>query len=229
MKRVNKFLLSVCTFAFAFGMFFGSHAFAKTAVEVQLNDQEPVQEGGQVHFDKPSKNVTTTEEKSDGVANKAIKDLTSGDEFTFHNEQWIVLNPEEGYAMMKKGVNELELKDAHFDENIPSKIVEYFDTNYKKKMSKDEQSLLKSTFGLVKFNEQLHVTVYFKPYLKLNKNGELVAPAKSQNVTNHQGMSKNTRNILIAGGVLFILLSVGLGMAVRNRKRQIEKREKTNA
>jgi len=212
MKRVYKALLSVFAFIFIIGVAFTNNVSAKSTVEVELTDSETVKEDIKVQFDELA--TSSDEEKTDKVVNQALRKLKSGVEFTFHGEKWIVLNGEDGFVMMKKSVNELNMKDVNL--NVPSEIIEYLETTYKEELSKDEQQLFKSSFGLTKYNDELHATIHFDPELKLNKDGELVS-SDSQSTKEVKQDHRNLYTVIVSGLLIVILVST-LVFVIKNKK-----------
>lgn len=221
MKGIKKALLITLSSVFVFGFSIPKITYAESAAS--LEPQISVSEGSKLKFETPEKSKVVeekTEELKNPVANKAINKLKNGDVFNFHGVNWIVLNAEEGYAMMEKSVNELDLLDAKFDINVPYQVLDYFNTTYMELMSKEEKELLqKPSLSLINYEGKLHVSAYFKPELKINKNGELAPAAKEKKEKkDDDDSSKNQNYMLWAGGIVLVIFAGALGIIIKNKK-----------
>lgn len=173
---------------------------------------------------------STVSESVESPVNEEEKEndenLKNGDVFIFNKEKWVMIEPENGFSMMEKSVDELT-KDIELDTNDPIAILDYLDITYYKEIDEKERELMKKpTFGLVEYEDALHVTAEFKTDLiKTSDSEDNNTKEKEENVgTNEvkeeQSSSSTTKYVLLVG---VIGLIVAIVTFVVSRKKQQSK------
>lgn len=235
-----------------FGGFVPNTVAAEAKTSVDMNIAEPKQEPSKVEVvDTPDKKevmVTQTEEKvkaekalkveeksqqkdkaiekvHNKTASKLLKDMKSGDEFSFGGRLWVLITPAQGYAMTKEKITDMKLEKADFDKGNPNEILQYFDSVYYNKLSKKDASLMESkTFGLTNFDEGLHVTAKFKAVAGLTREGSLslqdVSKITKETEKPEKDTSKEDKFILMGAISVICLLGILLFVYVFNPRRK---------
>lgn len=139
---------------------------------------------------------------------------------------WSLIDPAQGYAMMKETVADMKLENADFDKNNPNIILEYFDSVYYNELSKEDAALMESNkFGLTNFDKGLHVTAKFKSVAGVTKEGSLQDVSKATKETNKKTSEKGDKPFgVMVTGSLFIL--AGIIILVQNYVRRNKKGSK---
>lgn len=173
---------------------------------------------------------STVSESVESPVNEEEKEndenLKNGDVFIFNKEKWVMIEPENGFSMMEKSVDELTT-DIELDTNDPIAILDYLDITYYKEIDEKERELMKEpTFGLAEYEDALHVTAEFKTDLiKTSDSEDNNTKEKEENVgTNEvkeeQSSSSTTKYVLLVG---VIGLIVAIVTFVVSRKKQQSK------
>lgn len=142
---------------------------------------------------------------------RSMKDLRNGDEFSFGGRMWVLINPTTGFSMMKESISTINLELVDFEKEDANEILAYFDTIYYNQLnSKDKELLELMKFGLTKFEDHLHITMYFKSSAGLNEDGSLVNSSESQLKMPEDKNDSKIKYILIFSMVILLALLIGI-------------------
>lgn len=156
------------------------------------------------------KEIKKEENSKQGLSKfRSMKDLRNGDEFSFGGRIWVLINPTTGFAMMKESISTINLELVDFDKEDANAILAYFDTIYYNQLNSKDKELLESMkFGLTKFENHLHITMYFKSSAGLNEDGSLVNSSESQLKIPERKSDSNIKYIVIFTTVILLVLVI---------------------
>lgn len=223
--RMRKKLFIVVTILFfIYGVFLtAEEGAAERSIELKVNDaneaevqtlSEPIiipdNEISITETMNEFKEIKKEENSKQGLSKfRSMKDLRNGDKFSFGGRIWVLINPTTGFAMMKESISTMNLELVDFDKEDANAILAYFDTIYYNQLNSKDKELLESMkFGLTKFENHLHITMYFKSSAGLYEDGSLVNSSESQLKIPERKSDSNLKYIVIFTTVILLVLVI---------------------
>lgn len=222
-KLIKKMFILVTILFFISGVFLpAERGTAERSIELKVNDaneaevqtpSEPIiipdNEISITETMNEFKEIKKEENSKQGLSKfRSMKDLRNGDEFSFGGRMWVMINPNDGFAMMKDSISTINLEQVKLDN--ANEILEYFDTIYYNQLSPKDKELMESMhFGLTKLEESFYITMYFKSAIGLKGDGSL---GESNSIVGQVKITESKRDSLLYFLIVSMVFFGGLLM-----------------